>query len=359
MSSSALESLPSALSAYREFAASEDSALRDRLASRISDSCLIDLIAGEISHPGKHLRPALTLASFLVFSGGKAPSRECLAAAHALEIFHTFVLIHDDVIDGSEQRRNRPTLQKRIEAVLGMNEKAAGHLAIVLGDILFGYAIDLLSAPEMNREWVAPLQQYLATVTEDTGLGEAQELTFLDRPLAEVTLQQIEEVYYLKTTRYTIEAPLWLGARAAGMQAPELEALSDFARPIGLGFQMENDLHEASLPLEEFKRLAYDFQTGVKTYFLRRFYEDLGKDSRQKLTALLSRCREETSAMNDLHEMIQSTETLGDLKKEVEKCFSHARDWVPQAPYSEEHRVGLEQIAQFISTQRKHSEARN
>ncbi|MBC2600669.1 polyprenyl synthetase family protein [Puniceicoccus vermicola] len=354
---SGADSLQAALETYREFAAAENAKLGERLQERAGNSTLVDHLTAELSHEGKHLRPALTLASHFVFSGGNVPNRECLAAAHALEVFHSFVLIHDDVIDASPQRRNRPTLHCRIEKDLNVPHSTAGHLAIVLGDILFGYAINLLSSPDIDHGLIGPLQQYLATVTEDTGLGEARELTFLDKPLGEVTLDDISEVYFLKTTRYTIEAPLWLGARAAGIPAEELSALTEFARPIGLGFQMENDLHEASLPLEKFERLAYDFQTGVKTLFLRRLYDDLRPPLQDELISVLNRCQQDRSALTRLHELIHSTQTLATMHREVDACFDEARDWIPGSPYSEAQKVGLSQLAQFISTQRKHSEA--
>ncbi|MGE9290445.1 MAG: polyprenyl synthetase family protein, partial [Puniceicoccales bacterium] len=317
---SGADALQAALETYRQFAAAKNAKLGERLQERAGYSCLIDHLSAELSHEGKHLRPALTLASHFVFSGGSTPNRECLAAAHALEVFHSFVLIHDDVIDGSARRRNRPTLQRRIEKDLGVSRATAGHLAIVLGDILFGYAIHLLSSPDLDHDLIGPLQQYLATVTENTGLGEAQELTFLEKPLQEVSLAEIEQVYFLKTTRYTIEAPLWLGARSAGISADELTPLTEFARPIGLGFQMENDLHEANLPLEEFERLAYDFQTGVKTLFLRRLYDDLSPEKQNLLVATLDNCQADRSALTQLYELIHSTDTLATMQNEVDEC---------------------------------------
>ena len=346
-----------AIESYRSFASNANEALFTRLRERISGSSLVEHLATEISLPGKLLRPSLTLASFLVFSGGRPPNRECLAAAHALEIFHSFVLIHDDVIDGSEQRRNRPTLQRRIEKKLGVPRETGGHLAIVLGDILFGYAIDLLSDQEMNPDLIGALQRHLAEVTEDTGLGEARELTFLHLPLGEVSREQIEQVYYFKTTRYTIEAPLWLGARAAGIPPEKLGDLANFARPIGLGFQLENDLHEAALPFERFKNLAYDFQTGVKTLFLRQLYEDLDAERKQGLVSALADCRTHPAALKLLHDLVHSTDTLARMKEKVDDCFSEARNWIPASRYSDEQKAGLQWIADHISSHRKHSEA--
>jgi len=350
------DALSLALRTYRDFAAIENKKLRRRLQDRIGDSPLIDQLSAELDHQGKHLRPALTLASYQIFAKSPEINYECLAAAHALEIFHTFVLIHDDVIDRSEQRRNRPTLHRRIEEQLQVSAPTGNHLAIVLGDILFGYAINLLSTPETDHALIGPLQHYLSSVTEDTGLGEAQELTFLKKPLAEISPEQIEQVYYLKTTRYTIEAPLWLGGRAAGVPEEQLAPLIAFARPIGLGFQLENDLHEASLPLEQFRHLAYDFQTGVKTLFLRRLYEDLGPTDRKELEEVVLDCQENESSLTRLYELIHSTSTLPSLRDEVENCFATARAWIPQSPYSAKQKQRLEKLIDFIFSQRKHSE---
>ncbi|MEM0966902.1 MAG: polyprenyl synthetase family protein [Verrucomicrobiota bacterium] len=351
------EYIEESLAKYQAFAIQQNATLEARLKARPETVHLGQHIADELAHPGKLLRPALTLASFGVFSNGNPPNRECLAAAHALEVFHTFVLVHDDVIDGSTRRRGRPTIQKRIEESLGIPSENAGHLAIVLGDILFGYAIDLLSSPGVEMSLVGPLQQHLAAVTEETGLGEALELTFLHRDLPSVEEEEIREVYYLKTTRYTIEAPLWLGGLAAGVSAENLAPLKEFARPIGLGFQLENDLHEASLPRSRFGRLAYDFQTGVKTLFLRRLYEDLEISKRSELLETLSQCQGNPQALDHLYDLIHSTKTLDQMRSEVDQCFDQARKWIPQSPYLEREKQGFALLAEFISSKRKHSEA--
>lgn len=358
MTTELLKDLPSAVSAYGAFAQQRNKILRERLSKRVGGQALAEALFEELDHGGKFLRPTLTLASHAVFSGGKTPSPECLAAAHALEVFHAFVLVHDDVIDQSDQRRGRPTLHRRLEHKLQVSTETAKHLAIVLGDILFGYAIGLLSEPGLDQSLVAPLQQYLAGVTEDTGLGEGLELTYLNQPLSDVTVDQIEEVYYLKTTRYTIEAPLWLGARAAGMNAAGLEPLTAFARPIGLGFQLENDLHETALPRHKFGQLTYDFQTGVKTLFLRRLYDDLSGEKREILNELPSRCGESTAALNQLYDLVHSTDTLDTLLDEAEQCFQDAREWIPSSPYPTETQSGLSGIADLVFARRKHSEAR-
>ncbi|MFP4352761.1 MAG: polyprenyl synthetase family protein [Puniceicoccaceae bacterium] len=356
MQRSVADFLEESLEGYRTFAEGRNRDLSDRLGARIGSAELVAYLMEELTHPGKNLRPALTLAAYGVFSGGRTPSRECFAAAHALEVFHAFVLVHDDVIDQSDQRRQRPTLHRRLEKGLEVPYSTATHLAVILGDILFGFAVDLLSTPCLDHGTVADLQQYLAAVTQDTGLGEALELTFLHRTLPEVSRQRIEEVYYLKTTRYTIEAPLWLGGRAAGAKAADLEPLVEFARPIGLGFQMENDLHEASLPRESFRRLAYDFQTGVKTLFLRRLYDALDDAGREELTTLLPRCESDAASINRLHDLIHSTEALAAMKADVDDCFQSAREWIPGSPYPEDIQEGLRDLADFIFARRTHSE---
>ena len=356
MDQSVAEFLEESLEGYRTFAEGRNRELADRLGTRIGSKELVGHLMEELTHPGKNLRPALTLATYGVFSGGHPPSRECFAAAHALEVFHAFVL--------DSRRRHRPirtetaspTLHRRLEKSLEIPFTTANHLAVVLGDILFGFAVDLLSTPGLDHRTVAALQQYLAGVTEDTGLGEALELTYLHRTLPEVSRQRIEEVYYLKTTRYTIEAPLWLGGRAAGAKAADLEPLVEFARPIGLGFQMENDLHEASLPRESFRKLAYDFQTGVKTLFLRRLYDALDDAGREELTTLLPRCESDAASINRLHDLIHSTEALVAMKADVDECFQSARDWIPKSPYSGSVQEGLRGLADFVFSRRNHSE---
>ena len=122
--------------------------------------------------------------------------------------------------------------------------RAARSLALVLGDMVFAFAQRSLWETQFPHD----LQRRLGTLQPcclvATGCGEAADIVHGLREVSEVSPHEIEQMYLLKTTRYTIECPLAMAAVLTGAGAPELAVLADSSRPVGLAFQIQNDLQE-------------------------------------------------------------------------------------------------------------------
>src|SRR5471030_2589749 len=105
-----------------------------------------------VARRGKRIRPLLLLSSYRIFGGDRSfEDTSLLKAALSLELLHSFILIHDDVIDQSERRRRLPTFHKLVEERLGKIDGAArvgGNVAVVVGDILFAMAVDTLRSTD-------------------------------------------------------------------------------------------------------------------------------------------------------------------------------------------------------------------
>jgi len=204
-----------------------------------------------------------------------------------------------------------------------------------------------------SRRGAAALR-YFATIAQDTGLGEALELALLRRPLDAITEEDIRHTYFLKTTRYTFEAPLVLAAILAGSPEPVLLSLHDFARPLGLAFQIENDLHEIGSAATSDP--ADDLREGVKTLFLKRYHDTLPAAEaaalREELAhgnpgAICARVRRDTTA----------AKVVAELKSETAAHFQEARQILLAAPLRPGQRTGLLALAAFIQRHNRHSEA--
>jgi len=304
---------------------------------------------------GKRVRPLLFLAAYRLFHDSPAPPTPATyRVACGLELFHTFALVHDDIIDGSFSRRGQPTLHRRLAAEADI--RRGENLALVLGDILFGFTVENFLLPGQNPTRATAALRYFTTIAQDTGLGEALELALLRRPLDQVTEDDILSTYYLKTARYTFEAPLLVGAILAGAPEPVLLSLHDFARPLGLAFQIENDLHEVGLLPAGATELAYDFRTGVKTLFLKRYHDALAPADAAALRACLTR-----DAPAELIARLSDADTLAaviaDLKQETAGHFQEARRLLLAAPLRPDQCSGLLDLAAFIHRNCHHSEA--
>ena len=250
---------------------------------------LYDDLSRYVVRRGKRLRPLLLAASYRFLGGEKATDDPALlGAATAMELFHAFTLIHDDVIDRADLRRGLPSFHRAVEGQLGGGrrwEKEAEGIALVAGNLLHALAIETLLAadfPPPRRE--AALRRFLQAVA-DTGAGEVGDILFGTRDLAAVSVAEIERVAHLKTTRYTFGAPFALGAILAGPENEEaiLAALARIAEPLGLAFQIANDLHEFHAP-----HPSSDLLAGKKTLLLRLAYEHLAEADRSFLRLALA-----------------------------------------------------------------------
>ncbi len=201
-----------------------------------------------VTRRGKRIRPMLMLGSYRIFGGDRLfDDRSVLRAAVSLELLHAFILIHDDVIDQSERRRRLPTFHKLVEERLGKIDGAprvGENVALVVGDILFAMAVDTLRstdfAPGLRDAALSHFLHYIS----DTGAGEIYDILLGTRDIARVEEADIMRMYTLKTTRYTFEAPLVLGALLAGVGEDLLRELAELIEPVGIAFQIQNDLIE-------------------------------------------------------------------------------------------------------------------
>ncbi|WOO42055.1 polyprenyl synthetase family protein [Rubellicoccus peritrichatus] len=305
---------------------------------------------------GKRVRPMLFLLSYRLFDqDSEIPPMAAFRAAAALEIFHAFALVHDDIIDASHSRRGEPTLHIRLASDAQVSSKNGENLALVLGDILFGFAMERFLDPGFDSGRASRAMRFFLKVAQDTGLGQAVEIAHLEESLGSVSEEEILRTYFLKTTRYTVESPLILGAILAGANHNTEKTLCNFANPLGLAFQIENDLHEVSQLAAGDSDLAYDLHAGVKTLFLKKLHTRLDAKGKAEMELLL---RE--GAALELAAMVKSpvaAEVSNALRNEVSDYFKEARAVLRRSNLSKTQREGLLGFAEFISMNSHHSEA--
>jgi geranylgeranyl diphosphate synthase type I len=222
-----------ALKAFLEERRSEATAIDQRLGR------LIDELESSVTAGGKRLRPLL--AAWGYRAGGAALDDAMVAAAGALELLHTFALIQDDVIDQSSTRRGRPASHVNLacEAELA-RERFGPSAAILLGDLALIWADQLLAGagfpPERLMRGLAIYNELRTEVT----LG--QYLDVLAGHSRRVTEEQALTVNRYKTASYTVQRPIQLGLALAGAPEALVEAISGYAIPAGIAFQLRDDV---------------------------------------------------------------------------------------------------------------------
>lgn len=202
---------------------------------------------------GKRLRPLFCCAGFAA-AGGDPRSEVVLGVAAALELFHSFALIHDDVMDGSDQRRGKPTVHRRFAAHVpeprGAPDASGAapspadsgfgvNVAILLGDACLVWSDELLhSAGIPPRRWPA-VRPFVQAMRTELIAGQYLDLA------GEGALDPLEQAWRVirhKTAAYTVARPMQIGAALAGADRELLAGCAEFGFGLGTAFQLRDDL---------------------------------------------------------------------------------------------------------------------
>lgn len=196
-------------------------------------------------------------AAFDPFAADDEPARDLsaiISVAAALEIFHAAALVHDDIIDNSDTRRGAASAHKLFESLHAESEWAGNApdfgraAAILLGDLLLGWSDELLDEGlllledrENARATRIAFNHMRTEVTAGQYLDVLEESAWLRRPDAELR-ERAERVIVYKSAKYSVQAPLLIGATLAGGSPAQLAALRDFGLPLGIAYQLRDDL---------------------------------------------------------------------------------------------------------------------
>jgi geranylgeranyl diphosphate synthase type II len=224
---------------------------------------LLESIDYSLSAGGKRLRPALLLECFHAVKRAPSASHAVLdasasamAAAAAMELIHTFSLVHDDLpaMDDDDTRRGKPT-----------NHKVFGEgLAILAGDAMMTLAFEVL-ALDADPTLLPRLVRELAHASGPSGMIGGQVLDMAgENKLLE--LPQLQQIHRMKTGAL-LTASCRLGAICGRASDDELEAITLFGRHLGMAFQIVDDiLDETSTPEQLGKATGKDRSKGKNTY---------------------------------------------------------------------------------------------
>jgi geranylgeranyl diphosphate synthase type I len=256
-----------------------NSALRAFLADRRAQLVAIDAalapladsIDGLVLGGGKRLRPAFAYWGYR--AAGGLDSDAVVAAVAALEFVQASALIHDDVIDRSDTRRGEPAAHKRfalLHAGEGWLGDAAGFgdaAAILLGDACLVWSDEMLHASGLEPATLARARPIFDAMRTEVTAG--QYLDVLTQATGDTSLRRAETVARFKSAKYTVERPLLLGAAIADADEDVLRAYHEFGLPLGVAFQLRDDiLGVFGDPAATGKPAGDDLREGKRTYLV-------------------------------------------------------------------------------------------
>ncbi len=252
---------------------------------------LIDGVGQLATRGGKRLRPALVYYTYRA-CGGEADG-DVLPLALATELLHTYLLIHDDIMDHAEIRRGLPAAHVRFReahrehGLHGDAEDFGRSVAILLGDLAQAWAVELAALSSTGRGSAArDLSRSFAAMCQEVIGGQYLELLVAQRRAA--TEEELLRVLRLKSGRYTAERPIQLGALLAGAPQETLAGLSRYGAAVGEAFQLQDDLLGMfGDPETVGKPVDADLKEGKYTFLIHHTLDRATPAQRQALEAAL------------------------------------------------------------------------
>jgi geranylgeranyl diphosphate synthase type I len=298
---------------------------------------------------GKRHRPALIVLSCEAL-GGKV--EDTIIAGAALEIAHTFFLIHDDIEDFSETRRGNPCLH----ITYGTPQ------AINIGDYLFFkvYETLLFGKSSWGTEKTLKIAELMTEMFRLTGEGQAMEIDQRDKDLSEATMEWYKEMSLEKTGYYSGGTPCAIGAVIANGTDEQIEALKNFGFTIGVAFQIQDDILNLVMSEEEVevapgtagggygKDFAGDLKEGKRTLILVHAYQNANENEKDMMRELVGKKDIKLEQKKEIIEIMNKLGSIEYAKNYARKIMENAVEKMKKKIPDTEGRKKLESLAQFL-----------
>ena len=321
-----------------------------------------DLVAEAIGHVrtivlsgGKRLRSAFMYYGYL--GAGGTDEERILRTSMSIELIHSFLLIHDDIIDRDEMRHGVETLHKRY-ADFGRRyfpvqdvEHFGNSIALVMGDMLYSHGNNIIFQSGFPLERVFAALSRLQDIVSFTVVGQARDIYMEYKQ--EATETEILNMYRNKTAKYTVEGPLHLGAILAGASEEHLKHLSAYAIPLGIAFQIQDDILGMFGSEERIgKPVGSDIAEGKLTLLVARALRNATGEERTRIKEILARGSALTETERiEFCALIEKTGALAEVKALAEDYIKTGQQALLElrTEVTEESYTFLEGIAIYMT----------
>lgn len=256
-----------------------------------SPKSLYDPIEYILSLGGKRIRPLLLLMAYNLY---REDVEKVMPQAMALEVYHNFTLLHDDLMDNAEMRRNKPTVHKV------WNE----NTAILSGDAMLILSYHFLA--KCTSDKLEPILDIFNNVSLEICEGQQYDMNFEKR--IDVTEEEYIHMIRLKTA-VLLANSLKIGALLGGATEEDLNNIYDFGIQIGIAFQLKDDFLDVYGDPKVFgKRIGGDILCNKKTYMLIKALEKANDSERKELERWIAKkdfnAEEKIAAVIDIYNKV-------------------------------------------------------
>ena len=288
---------------------------------------LYEPISYIMSLGGKRLRPVLVLMACDIFDGDIT---KALHPAIAIELFHNFTLVHDDLMDNAPLRRNQATV----------HEKWNDNIAILSGDAMMVRAYQELCKADVS--FLPPLLDIFSDTAAKVCEGQQYDMNYESLP--KVSIAQYIKMIELKTA-VLLGGALKIGAIIGGAREEDSQALYDFGKHIGIAFQLQDDILDVYADAEKFgKQKGGDIIANKKTYLLLKAIEMsegnryMKEELHQWINAPQFDAKEKVEAVTNIYNFLNVKELA---RIEMKKHYDLAITFLKDIPVEESKKQDL------------------
>src|ERR1700678_1071356 len=297
---------------------------------------------------GKRIRPLLCVLGWQA-TGGRGDADLGYRWAEALELFHLFALIHDDIMDDSATRRGLPAVHRMMAArhPHGARGPAADRFgrnsAILIGDLALVWAEEMLHAGAAR----AAARRLMDQMRAEVMAGQYLDLAATGR--VGWAIADVLRIAQLKTAKYTVERPLQIGAALGEADGGLLRYCSAFAMPLGEAFQMRDDLLGVfGDPRCSGKPVLDDLREGKPTIVLAVAYQRATPGQRDALRELAGRPDLDQDGAARIRQILTALQVPQAVEELISARYRQALRALDQAPFAPPAAASLRTIAHAI-----------
>lgn len=278
---------------------------------------------------GKRIRPVMCLMANEMFGN---INDDAYAVAVAIELFHNFTLVHDDIMDRAPLRRGIETVHK----------KFGEHTALLAGDVMLIAAYESLS--RIHNNYLHPILNLFSSTAKKVCEGQQLDMEF--EKLDHVNLEEYVKMISLKTS-VLLAASLQMGSVLGGAGLGNQGHLYEFGKNLGIAFQVQDDYLDAFGDPEKFgKKQGGDIMANKKTFLWLRALEAASDQQKNKLGELL--LRDDENKIGEVLAIYKSC-NIDDWAKELkQKYYSIAMDHLEEIAVVSVRKKPLEELAKYL-----------
>lgn len=279
---------------------------------------------------GKRIRPLLALHACDIFDGNVS---KALGVAHAVEVFHNFTLVHDDIMDNASVRRG----EKTVHEVYGHN------VAILTGDVMASMAYQYLA--ENNDDCLIDLIQVFNRTGVQVMEGQQWDVDFETR--LNVSEQEYIEMIKYKTS-VLLACSVKLGAIIAGASAEDQENMYQFGLHLGLAFQIKDDYLDSFGDGEKVgKRIGGDILNNKKTLLLITALNKAEGKDKEELLSLLNE-KDENKKIANTKALFEKTGVKDYAEQKMQELFKTSLSYLSKVKADADRKKNLAEFAEKV-----------